>query len=99
MTDRWVTDPDGSNGRLVPLTAAEQAQFDADQAGAQQQITAEAVLDGNAATMTTRAGQALTTLEDNVAWGALTPAQKLELLRLVVARLTRLMLRRLDAAP
>lgn len=83
---------------MVPLTAEEEAQYDLDQQAGQAAAQAQATLDGNAATMTSRVGQALTTLEDNAAWAALTPAQKLEVLRLVVARLARLVLRKLDTA-
>lgn len=34
MSDRWVVDQDHPQGHLVPMTPAEQAQFDADQAAA-----------------------------------------------------------------
>lgn len=51
MSNRWVVDPAHPQGYLVPMTAAEQAQFDADQAAAAQVAADAAAKAANAATI------------------------------------------------
>jgi hypothetical protein len=102
MSDKWVVDAAFPQGHLVPMTPAEQAEFDAFQAAQVAGTTAQAAADANAATMLDRIGQAISNLETAAAnWGTITAVQKDAALKLtvqVVARLARLILRRLDQA-
>lgn len=41
MTDKWVIDPNTGQGKAVPMTAAEQAEFDALQSAAATQTAAQ----------------------------------------------------------
>lgn len=85
---------------LIPLTAAEETQRQADQDAAAAVATAQAALDVNDATLRDRVDQALTQLATaHTNWGTLTAAQKDAALKLnvrVTLALARLQLRKLD---
>lgn len=87
---------------LSPTFSYSQPEDPAVTEAARQAAVAQAVLDGNAATMSDRAANAIGNLETAAQnWGTLTAAQKDQVLKLtvqVVARLARLVLRRLDTA-
>jgi hypothetical protein len=87
---------------LAPAFSFSQPEDPAATEAGRQAAAAQAVLDGNAATMADRAAAAIGNLEQAAQnWGTLTAAQKDQAMKLtvqVVARLARLVLRRLDTA-
>lgn len=104
MTDRWVIDEQHPDGYLVPMTAAEQAQIDKDQAEWAAAATRQQTLNANAdqmrAALTAHLQDALT-LADALDANTATAAQQRQGLALCLrgtVRLARLTLELYDAA-
>lgn len=103
MSARWVVDADNPRGHLVPMTPAEQAQYDADQTAGAAQAQQQAGLAANEQTMRKslhdRMQQALD-LADALDANTATPAQQRAALALClrgVVRLARLVNEELEA--
>lgn len=85
MSFRWVVDEGHPNGYAVEMTAAEQAQFDADQAAASTRAAAAAAEAANYQTAASRCRAAITSNDTYLAVATPTTAQ----LTSQVTRLTR----------
>lgn len=62
MSNRWVIDDEYPKGRLVPMTAAEQAQLDADQSVGLAARVADDAKDSNRASVVAAIGSRMATL-------------------------------------
>lgn len=104
MSSRWVIDADHPHGWLVPMTPAEQAQCDADQAAAQAAAAAQTAQAGNAQTMRQSLQAHLAdalTLADALDANTATPGQQRQALSLCLrgtVRLSRVVLELYDVA-
>lgn len=104
MTDRWVIDQEHPQGHLVPMTAAEQKQYDTDMATWADTAARQATLDANATQMRNALVahlQDALTLADALDANTATAAQQRQGLALCLrgtVRLTRLVLELHDAA-
>lgn len=104
MADKWVVDADHPQGHAVPMTAAEQKQYDSDVAAWADSAARQATLDANAAQMRTALAahlQDALTIADALDANTATAAQQRQGLALCLrgtVRLTRLVLELHDAA-